>query len=195
MRDLEIRGAGNLLGAEQSGHIASVGFSLYCKLLESAIEDLKGNDKDVEDVEINMNIDAYIPENYISDSRQKIEMYKKLKKTNSEADIISLIDEFVDRYGDPPQSVMNLIELSRINLLAKNLRVKEILQKDAGYRIIFREDNNIDIDFIVKLLERHPKKLKIRNSKNPEIIIKEKNLSLLKKVLTYLNEQTQSIGE
>ncbi|MDZ7671605.1 MAG: transcription-repair coupling factor [Halanaerobiales bacterium] len=195
MRDLEIRGAGNLLGAEQSGHIASVGFSLYCKLLESAIEDLKGNDKDVEDVEININIDAYIPENYISDSRQKIEMYKKLKKTNSEADIISLIDEFVDRYGDPPQSVMNLIELSRINLLAKKLRVKEILQKDAGYRIIFREDNNIDTDFIVKLLERHPKKLKIRNSKNPEIILKDKDLSLLKKVLTYLNEQMQSIGE
>ena len=195
MRDLEIRGAGNLLGAEQSGHIAAVGFSLYCKLLESAIVDLKGEDKELQDVEININIDAYIPENYISDSRQKIEMYKKLKKTNSEADIISLIDEFVDRYGDPPQSVMNLIELSRVNLLAKKLSIKEILQKDAGYRIIFREDNNIDSDHIVKLLEKHPKKLKIRNSKNPEIIIKDKGLSLLKMILKFLNEQMQSIGE
>ncbi len=195
MRDLEIRGAGNLLGAEQSGHIAAVGFSLYCKLLESAIEDLKGEDKELEDVEININIDAYIPENYISDSRQKIEMYKKLKKANSEADIISLIDEFVDRYGDPPESVMNLIELSRVNLMAKKLGIKEILQKDAGYRIIFREDNNIDGDYIVKLLEKYPKRLKIRNSKNPEIILKDKDLNLLKKVLKYLNEQMQSIGE
>jgi transcription-repair coupling factor (superfamily II helicase) len=90
---------------------------------------------------------------------------------------------------------MNLIELSRINLLAKNLRVKEILQKDAGYRIIFREDNNIEGDYIINLLEKFPKKLKLRNGKNPEIIIKTKKLSMLKRVMKSLKEKIFSIEE
>ena len=195
MRDLEIRGAGNLLGAEQSGHIAAVGFSLYCKLLDSAIEDLKGKDEDQKDVELEIDLDAYIPDEYISDSRQKIEMYKKLKKVNNEADIISLIDEFVDRYGDPPDSVMNLVELRRLNVLAKKLDVETISDTNAGYRIVFREDNNIEGDYIVNLLEKYPKQLKLRNGKNPEIIIKTKKLSMLKKVMKFLKEKIFSIEE
>ncbi|MCF8000414.1 MAG: transcription-repair coupling factor [Halanaerobiales bacterium] len=195
MRDLEIRGAGNLLGAEQSGHIAAVGFSLYCKLLDSAIEDLKGKDEDKKDVELEIDLDAYIPDEYISDSRQKIEMYKKLKKVNNEADIISLIDEFVDRYGDPPDSVMNLIELRRLNVLAKALDVEIISETNAGYRIVFREDNKIEGDYIVNLLEKFPEMLKIRNAKNPEIIVKAKELSILKKVLKVLKEKIYSIEE
>ena len=195
MRDLEIRGAGNLLGAEQSGHIAAVGFSLYCKLLDSAIEDLKGKDEDKKDVELEIELDAYIPDEYISDSRQKIEMYKKLKQVNNEADIISLIDEFVDRYGDPPDSVMNLIELRRLNVLAKTLDVETISETNAGYRIVFREDNKIEGDYIVNLLEKFPKKLKIRNAKNPEIIVKAKKLSMLKKVMKFLKEKIFSIEE
>ncbi len=195
MRDLEIRGAGNLLGAEQSGHIAAVGFSLYCKLLDSAIEDLKGKDKDQKDIEMEIDLDAYIPDEYISDSRQKIEMYKKLKKVNNEADIISMIDEFVDRYGDPPKSVTNLIELRRINVLAKSLDVKTISETKAGYRIVFREDNKIEGDYIVNLLEEFPKKLKLRNAKNPEIIVKTKNIDILKKVMRLLKEKIFSIEE
>ena len=195
MRDLEIRGAGNLLGAEQSGHIAAVGFSLYCKLLNSAIKDLKGQEKEDIDVEIDIDIDAYIPDSYISDSRQKIEMYKKLKKVNNEADIISLIDEFVDRFGDPPQPVMNLVELGRLNTIAKKLRVKNISETSAGYRVVFREDNRIEGDYIVALLEDHPKKLKIRNAESPEIFIKDKKMSFLKKVLQFLKRKIFSIEE
>src|SRR6056297_1956102 len=195
MRDLEIRGAGNLLGAEQSGHIAAVGFSLYTKLLDSAIQDLKGQNEEVKDVEIEIDIDAYIPDSYISDSRQKIEMYKKLKKVDSEANIISLIDEFVDRFGDPPETVMNLIELSRLNVIAKSLGIKNISESSAGYRVIFREDNKIDGDYIVNLLNEYPKKLKVRNSENPEIIIKNKKLILLKKILKFLKRQVYSIEE
>ncbi|MFO7814541.1 MAG: transcription-repair coupling factor [Halanaerobiales bacterium] len=195
MRDLEIRGAGNLLGAEQSGHIAAVGFSLYCKLLDSAIKDLKGKDKDQKDVEMEIDLDAYIPDVYISDSRQKIEMYKKLKKVNDEADIISLIDEFVDRFGNPPESVMNLIKLRRFNVLAKRLDVKKISETEAGYRIVFREDNKITGDYIVNLLEKYPKKLKVRNAKNPEIIVKIKKLSLLKEIMKLLKEKVFSIEE
>ena len=195
MRDLEIRGAGNLLGAEQSGHIAAVGFSLYTKLLDSAIQDLKGREEEEIEVEIEIDIDAYLPDSYISDSRQKIEMYKKLKKVDNEADIISLIDEFVDRFGDPPKSVMNLIELTRLNTLAGRLGVKKITETSAGYRVIFREDNKIEGDYIVNLLDEHPKKLRIKNAANPEIFVKEKKLNLLKKVLKFLKSQVYSIEE
>lgn len=195
MRDLEIRGAGNLLGAEQSGHIAAVGFSLYCKLLDSAIEDLKGEDEEQKYVEMEIELDAYIPDEYISDSRQKIEMYKKLKKVNDEADIISLIDEFVDRYGNPPDSVMNLIELRRLNILAKKLDVERISQTKAGYRIVFREENKVEGDYIVNLLDKFPEKLKLRNAKNPEIIVKTKKLSMLKKVMKLLKDKIFSIEE
>ncbi|MFW6006952.1 MAG: transcription-repair coupling factor [Halanaerobiales bacterium] len=80
MRDLEIRGAGNLLGAEQHGHIASIGFSLYCKLLENAVQDLRGKKEEEKEIEIDLEIDAYIPSDYIPDSEQKIEIYKKIKK-------------------------------------------------------------------------------------------------------------------
>ncbi len=195
MRDLEIRGAGNLLGAEQSGHIAAVGFSLYTKLLDSAIQDLKGQKEEAKDIEIEIDIDAYIPDSYISDSRQKIEMYKKLKKADSEADIISLIDEFVDRFGDPPKPVMNLIELSRLNATAKKLGVKNISESSAGYRVIFREDNKIEGDYIVKLLNEYPKKLKVRNAASPEIILKDKKISILKEILKFLKRQVFSIEE
>jgi transcription-repair coupling factor (superfamily II helicase) len=122
-------------------------------------------------------------------------MYKKLKKVDNEADIISLIDEFVDRFGDPPQSVMNLIELTRLNTLAGRLGVKKITETSAGYRVIFREDNKIEGDYIVNLLDEHPKKLRIKNAENPEIFVKEKKLNLLKKVLKFLKSQVYSIEE
>ncbi len=195
MRDLEIRGAGNLLGGEQSGHIAAVGFSLYCKLLEGVIKDLKGQKEKEQDVSIDIDIDAYIPDNYISDSGQKIEMYKKLKKVKTEADIISLVDEFIDRYAEPPQPVMNLIELSRLIILAKKLNINTITETNSGYRIIFSEDHRIEGTYIISLLETYPKKIKMKNASNPEILVKDKNLKILKKVLEFLKDQLVSLEE
>jgi len=195
MRDLEIRGAGNLLGGEQSGHIAAVGFSLYCKLLEGVIKDLKGQEEKEQDVSIDIDLDAYIPDNYISDSGQKIEMYKKLKQVKTEADIISLVDEFIDRYAEPPQPVMNLIELSRLIILAKKLNINTITETGPGYKIIFSEDHRIDGTYIISLLEKYPKKIKMKNASNPEILVKDKKLKILKKVLEFLKEQLFSLEE
>ncbi|MBS3811716.1 MAG: transcription-repair coupling factor [Halanaerobiales bacterium] len=195
MRDLEIRGAGNLLGGEQSGHIAAVGFSLYCKLLEGVIKDLKGQEEKEQDVSIDIDLDAYIPDNYISDSGQKIEMYKKLKQIKTEADIISLVDEFIDRYAEPPQPVMNLIELSRLIILAKKLNINTITETGPGYKIIFSEDHRIDGTYIISLLEKYPKKIKMKNASNPEILVKDKKLKILKKVLEFLKEQLFSLEE
>ncbi|MGM0548752.1 MAG: transcription-repair coupling factor, partial [Bacillota bacterium] len=115
MRDLEIRGAGNLLGPEQSGHIAAVGFSLYTKLLEGTIEELKGEqqEKNIE-VEVDLKLDAYIPDEYIKYEARKIEIYKKIKAIRNEADALDTIDELIDRFGEPPLEVMRLINISRL---------------------------------------------------------------------------------
>ena len=193
MRDLEIRGAGNLLGAEQHGHIASIGFSLYCKLLESAIEELKGNQTDDKDeVEIDLTIDAYIPEYYISDSKQKIEIYKKIMKAENEKVIMDIIDELIDRFGDPPGVVMNLIQISRIKVLARKLGIEKIEQNDNVIKCIFSDMDNIDGSSIIKLVQKYNKRLKIKSAKKPVLSIKAlkntNNLEFVKQILQEILE-------
>ncbi|MFW5980250.1 MAG: transcription-repair coupling factor [Halanaerobiales bacterium] len=188
MRDLEIRGAGNLLGAEQHGHIASIGFSLYCKLLESAIEDLKGEDKteDIE-IEVNLSIDAYIPEEYITDSKQKIDIYKKIKRARSESKIIDIVDELLDRFGDPPQVVMNLIEITRIKITARKLNIEKINEENGVIKCYFSNMNDINGEAVVKLVDEYQNRIKIRSSRKPVIGIKTAGdvepLKLVKRVL------------
>ncbi|MFW5787875.1 MAG: transcription-repair coupling factor, partial [Halanaerobiales bacterium] len=188
MRDLEIRGAGNLLGAEQHGHIASIGFSLYCKLLESAIEELKGEDKteDIE-IEVNLSIDAYIPEEYITDSKQKIDIYKKIKRARSESKIIDIVDELLDRFGDPPQVVMNLIEITRIKITARKLNIEKINEENGVIKCYFSNMNDINGEAVVKLVDEYQNRIKIRSSRKPVIGIKTAGdvepLKLVKRVL------------
>ncbi len=186
MRDLEIRGAGNLLGPEQHGHIASVGFSLYCKLLEDAIEELKGEKRETKDVEIDLNIDAYIPKKYISDPRQKIEIYKKIKRVNAENEIEEIIEELNDRFGKPPAVVKNLITISNIVIIARDLEIKKIKEKDGIVNCHFKDKNKIKGEHLMKLVSKYPAKLKIRSGNRPVIGIKTEKtdtLSFAKKIL------------
>lgn len=128
MRDLEIRGAGNLLGPEQHGQIASVGFELYCRLLEQAVHELKGEvEEQVAETSIDLGIDAYIPPEYIDDERQKISIYKKIASIETVEDTTDLIDELVDRYGEPPASVTNLMAIARIKHMASKILVNSIM--------------------------------------------------------------------
>ncbi|MFW6269659.1 MAG: transcription-repair coupling factor [Bacillota bacterium] len=190
MRDLEIRGAGNLLGPEQHGHIASIGFSLYCKLLENAVQELKGKKEEEKEIEIDLELDAYIPEDYISDSEQKIEIYKKIKNVKTEEQVRDLIDELIDRFGDPPEVVMNLIEISRINVKSKSLGIKKINQEERMVNVHFRSMEEIDGEAIMELVNKYSGKIKIKSGNNPVIGIKTGKDNPLNFILKIIRELT-----
>ncbi|ERI08767.1 transcription-repair coupling factor [Aneurinibacillus aneurinilyticus] len=149
MRDLSIRGAGNLLGAEQHGFIASVGFDLYSQMLKDAIEELKGEPQKEEEVhpEINLTIDAFIPSDYIQDGKQKIEMYKKFAAVSSFEEIEDLTEELMDRFGNIPQSVSSLLLVSRLRVYAIRHRIVEIAQKAETIQMVFHEDQSAKVDW------------------------------------------------
>jgi transcription-repair coupling factor (superfamily II helicase) len=128
MKDLEIRGAGNLLGGEQSGHIADVGFDLYIQLVGEAVSEFRGQEAEPEpEVRIELPVDAHLPTDYIESERLRLEMYKRLAEVRAEADVKAVEAELHDRYGAPPQEVLNLIEVARFRLLARSAGLKEIV--------------------------------------------------------------------
>ncbi|OLO27426.1 transcription-repair coupling factor [Alkalihalophilus pseudofirmus] len=148
MRDLSIRGAGNLLGAQQHGFIESVGFDLYSQMLKEAIEERKG-DKPKEPpftVEIDMLVDAYIPESYIQDAKQKIEMYKRFRAVESMEDLTDLQDELIDRFGDYPEEVADLLSIAKIKLYSKQEKVSEITQSKDNCTLLMTEEESKRVD-------------------------------------------------
>ena len=136
MRDLEIRGAGNLLGAEQSGHLLAVGFDLYCELLEEAVREVKGSPEPTpRQVEIDLKTEAFIPADYIEDERQRIAVYRRMNLLEQPADLFDLKAEVEDRFGKMPAPLLKLIEIMDLKLMAKDQGVKSIRQKDSQVRI------------------------------------------------------------
>jgi transcription-repair coupling factor (superfamily II helicase) len=127
MKDLEIRGAGNLLGGEQSGHIADVGFDLYVRLVGEAVAEYRGDTGDeLPEVRIELPIDAHLPHDYIQSERLRLEMYKRLAEVRSDEDVGAVAEELVDRYGDPPEPVASLLEVARFRARARGARLAEV---------------------------------------------------------------------
>ncbi|MFP4372376.1 MAG: transcription-repair coupling factor [Halanaerobium sp.] len=173
MRDLEIRGAGNLLGPEQSGHIAAVGFSLYTKLLEGTIEELKGKaDQEKIEVEVDLNLDAYIPDDYIKYEARKIEIYKKIKAIENEADALDTIDELIDRFGEPPLELMRLVNTARLKFLAAELNIDLIKEESGKIKCQFINSEVVDGSKLVEFSKKYRKKIKIKSAKKPQLLIK-----------------------
>jgi transcription-repair coupling factor (superfamily II helicase) len=128
MKDLELRGAGNLLGGQQSGHIADVGFDLYIQLVGEAVAEYRGQETQPEpEVRIELPVDAHLPTDYIESERLRLEMYKRLAEVRSETDVKAVDAELHDRYGPPPPEVLNLIEVARFRLLARSAGLTEIV--------------------------------------------------------------------
>jgi transcription-repair coupling factor (superfamily II helicase) len=151
--DLEIRGAGNLLGGEQSGHIDAIGFEMYMKLLEESIRELKGEDLE-DDVRatVNLRIDFRIEESYISDMNQRLMIYRRIAAARSEDELTRIMEEIRDRYGPPPVPVLNLADYGRIRVLADALRVESIEREGSVVVIRFRETANVDPVRLVRLV-------------------------------------------
>ncbi len=152
--DLEIRGAGNLLGGEQSGHIEAVGFDMYMKLLEETIRELKG--EEIEDdlrAAVNLRVDLRVDETYIPDVNQRLTVYRRVAAVRTEPDLDRIMDEVRDRYGPPPDSVLNLAEYAAIRLLADRLRV-ESLDRDAHAVVLkFRPDAKLDPAWLLRVIQ------------------------------------------
>ena len=135
MKDLEIRGAGNMLGGEQSGHIADVGFDLYIRLVGEAVAEYRGEDTEPEpEVRIELPIDAHLPTDYVESERLRLEMYKRLAEVRTEADIEAVEAELHDRYGPPPEGCVNLLAVARFRLLARTAGLTEIVTQGTFIR-------------------------------------------------------------
>ena len=124
MRDLEIRGAGNMMGSAQHGHMATIGYDLYCRMLEDTIKLIKGEiTKEPIETTVDIKVDAYIPESFIKDENQKIEVYKKIAAIESYDEYMEIKDELEDRYSDIPDSVYNLMDIAYIKSKARELNI------------------------------------------------------------------------
>jgi transcription-repair coupling factor (superfamily II helicase) len=150
MRDLEIRGAGNILGAEQHGHIAAVGFDLYSRLLEDAVREAKGEETPrVVETTIELPVEAYIPGTYISDTNQKVEIYKRLAGLISSADLSELEDELIDRFGDMPGPARNLLAVAKVRILAGRMMIKTISLLPGQFRLHFSAGHTLTGEALV----------------------------------------------
>ena len=129
MRDLEIRGAGNLLGAEQSGHMMSVGYDMYLKLLDEAVLEEKGEAPKGPDCTADLNVTANVDKDYVSRGEERMDLYRRMAAIRSQEDADDLLDEIVDRYGEPPKGVLNLIDIALLRAQARSLGIKDIRQK------------------------------------------------------------------
>ena len=170
MRDLEIRGAGSLLGEIQSGHLEQVGYETYCALLDEVVKETKGiKVEEMPDIQIDLNVTSYIPDEYISDSRQKIEIYQNIALCKNEQNIQDVIDEIIDRYGNMPKELENLIGIARIKYLAKEQNISKIVSRKSF--VVFTYEGNGDNIDISGLVQKYGNKIKFSAGIKPMITL------------------------
>lgn len=180
MRDLEIRGAGNLLGSKQHGHMEAVGYDLYCKMLNEAVKQLKGEKVEEEtfDTTVDMDMDAFIPASYIKSEFQKLDMYKRIAEIENEDEFLDMQEELLDRFGDIPSATNNLLNIAFIKGIAHKVYVAQIIHKGNEVKITMYNKAKVDINRIPKLLEIYSPFLKFVPDANPYFVytfLKPKN--------------------
>ena len=185
MRDLEIRGAGNLLGGEQHGHMESVGYDMYLKLLGDAVAQEKGEaPAHGTDCLMDLQIEAHIPESYIPTNAGRLEMYRRIADIRNEADALDVTDELIDRYGDPPKSVHGLIQIALLRNQASLRGITEVKQQNGQLQLY---QPSLDMQWIGKLMDALPRRVVVNAGAKPHIAVKLEPggdvLALLKAVL------------
>lgn len=169
MRDLELRGAGNLLGSEQHGHMEAVGYDLYCKLLNESVKEIQGEVtiKEGYETEIDLDIDAYIPDRYIRNEAQKLDIYKRIAGIQNEEEYDDMLEELMDRFGELPRAVQNLLMVARLKAQAHDCYVTELVQKGDVVRLVLYEKAQMDPIGIDALVKQYKGRLKFKIEKNP----------------------------
>lgn len=194
MKDLEIRGAGNVLGAEQHGHMEAVGYDLYCKMLNEAVRLLKG-EKEQEDFEttIDMNIDAFIPAGYIKNEAQKLSVYKRIAAIETEEECEDMQDELMDRYGDMPKVVNNLLDVALIKSMAHKAYITDVSVVGKKIKMQMLNTETISPVKIPELVEMYKPKLKFVTGENP--LFEYEMQSPIKNVSEFRKNFTQLVGD
>ena len=199
MRDLEIRGAGNLLGESQSGHMAAVGYDLYCKMLNEAVSQLKGEKEEADyATTIDLDIDAFIPESYIKNEYQKLDIYKRIATIETEEEMDDMTEELIDRFGDLPKKVQQLLHIAALKSLAHSAYITAIEQKGKDYKFILYEKANLDPAKIPALLKKYGNNMIFKAEAVPYFLYQKKGKSGKEKgenVLQMLREIIESIRE
>ena len=174
MRDLEIRGAGNLLGAEQHGHMEAVGYDLYCKMLGEAVKQEKGElEEDVFATTIDLNVDAYIPNGYIPNEFQKLDVYKRIASIENEEEMDDMLEELIDRFGEPPKKVQQLLQIAMLKALAHEASVTAVEQKGDQIKVVMYEKAKVCPERIPGLITAYRNTLVLK-PENPPYFLYEK---------------------
>ncbi len=178
MRDLEIRGAGNLLGAEQHGHMEAVGYDLYCKMLNEAVKHLKGElEEEPYTTTVDLNVDAFIPAAYIPNEYQKLDIYKRIASIETEDEMEDMLEELTDRFGDVPKKVQQLLNIALLKALAHSVYVISVEQKGESFRFTMYEKAKVHVERIPTLLETYQGNLKFTVEANPYFTYHKKGKS------------------
>jgi len=194
MRALEIRGSGNLLGDEQHGHMQAVGYDLYCKMLDEAVKEAKGI-KQQEDFEtaIDLELNAFIPPKYIPNEYQKLDVYKRIAAIESQEEYEDMLEELMDRFGEPPKAVENLLAIAALKALAHKVYITEIKQTGKDVKITMFKRAKLDPAGFPGILEKYKNNLKMHLEEPPYFQVSLKGrkpketldvLVLLKSILT-----------
>ncbi len=194
MRDLEIRGAGNLLGVKQHGHMEAVGYDMYCKMLNEAVQGLKGI-QTVADFAtvIDLDVDAFIPPTYIVNEVQKLDIYKRIAGIENEKERDDMKDELIDRFGEIPKSVDNLLRIALIRVAAHNLFLTEIKGKNERITFTFRPNAQVDPLRIPNLLKKYGNHLAFTAYGNPFFTYKYKKTGLVETDAELLLNMTEEL--
>jgi transcription-repair coupling factor (superfamily II helicase) len=194
MRDLELRGAGNMLGAEQHGHLDAVGYDLYIKLLNEAVLEEKGEKvEEKPECTVTLEYNAFIPEKYVSVSSQRMGLYKRIALIQNDYDRLDILDEMIDRYGDMPKPVENLLMIALIRANALKCKIASITQDGGEFKIT---PNHIDIDIWSDVEENFDGKMKIILSSKPYISVRpNKSADALKSLNRALEKYVEFEGK
>lgn len=190
MRDLELRGAGNILGECQSGHVETIGYELYVRMLEESIREVKGEKLNLkEQTQIELSVDAYIPSNYITDNNQKIDMYNKIARIESREDLNEIFEELIDRFGDVPKVVVNVMNVSYLKSISTKLNFSKISERNKSVVFKFDKDDKTILELVSKLEDSLFAKLEFNLNEDAKLIFNyDKNklvesINLLEKFL------------
>lgn len=189
LRDLEIRGAGNILGASQSGHLANVGYDMYLQLLDEAVREQRG-EKTVhkEECLVDVKINAFIPEKYISNQAQRVDCYRKIARIETDEDAEDITDELIDRYGEPPESVLGLIDVARYRNRAASCEVSEITQN--GDDLVFYM-TKFDMTRLGNVTKAVGKRMRLETIGRPRMLVNVKGMGVLDAMKTVIAAMTE----